>query len=195
MDTRATSRFADIWQPSRPLPAKRVLRDLAGRCLELWGETVLFSRVQVVYNPRLRTTLGRAVLDALRVELNPRLLREHPDQLLSTLAHELAHLVVHVRHRRSAPHGREFRELMRAMDFSPRATHRLPVEHLRRRRGKYLYLHRCGDCGYSFVATRAKRGYYCLACGPDMTWDIFRLPNNPAGRSVADRILRTANRR
>ena len=176
----------DLWTPDRPLPGRDVLLALAGRCGHSWEFPDLNRHVQITYNPRLRTSLGRVVLEERRVELNTRLLREHPHELVGTLIHELAHVVVHVRYGAVPPHGRHFRTLMRAVNLSAKATHDLPVAHLRRRRHrqKYLYLHRCDECGYSFVARSIRRGYYCTDCGPTMNWDVFRTPDTADGRKL-----------
>jgi SprT protein len=82
----------------------------------------------------MRTTLGQARLEEGCVELNPRLLMEHPEELVETLVHELAHLVVYWRYGKVRPHGREFFTLMRAVNLSGKATHTLNVDHLRRKR-------------------------------------------------------------
>ena len=174
----------DLWTPDQPLPGARVLGRLVARCAEAWQEPWLARRARVGYNARLRSTLGRALLDDGRVELNPRLLAEHPEQLVPTLVHELAHLVVHRRYGRVAPHGPHFRALMRSLNLDPGAHHHLPTEHLRQRRRRYLYLHRCDRCGVTFVARRVRRDCYCRACGPDMTWDVWRAPATPQGREL-----------
>jgi SprT-like protein len=171
------------------LPAKRTLAAIADRLGSCWAMPDLSGRVRVGYNGRLRTTLGRAVLAEHRVELNPRLLREHPGQLLPTLAHELAHVAVHLRHGEAAPHGVQWRVLMVSAGFLPTVCHNLPVEPLRRRRRRFRYLHRCSDCGYHFVARRVRRDVYCIACGPEMAWDVFRVPDTPAGRKLLEKLL------
>jgi SprT protein len=191
MDAQATLRtqLGRIWTPEKPLPTRPVLRELTRCCSHHWGAEALLKKASVVYNPRLRTTLGRAILQAMRVELNPHLLNDHPGELVPTLAHELAHLVVYRRHGRVAPHGQQFRHLMAQVGLSAQATHELNVEHVRRRRRrKYLYLHRCSDCGYSFVARRPRRNCYCKACGPEMSWDVFRAPNTAAGQTLLKRL-------
>jgi SprT protein len=192
MDTSAGIKdvLAELWTPEAPLPAQRVLRKLCGLILEAWDADGLQSRIRIVYNARLCTTLGRASLEGMRVELNPHLLREHPGELIPTLAHELAHLVVQSRYGKLSPHGQEFQTLLRALNLSAQATHRLPVDHIRRKRERYLYLHRCSDCGYDFVARSVRRQYYCTACGPEMRWDIFRVPNSAAGRALLLRLRR-----
>ncbi|MFW6065583.1 MAG: SprT-like domain-containing protein [Planctomycetota bacterium] len=174
----------DIWTPASPLPDGRVLRLVVARCGQLWDLPEMPRSVRVGYNPRLRTTLGRASLDDCRVELNIHLLREHPDQLIPTLVHELAHVAVRMRYGASAaPHGREFRTLMAAAGLPAETTHDLPAaKALRRRRRRYVYLHVCGECGYSFMARSVRRDCYCTRCGPEMSWDVYRAADNPAGR-------------
>ncbi len=183
-----TSRFSvdDLWSPGpdASLPGRATLLAIAQRCGRAWEMPHLAQRARIGYNARLRTTLGRAVLDERRVELNPRMLRRHPGELVPTLVHEIAHVAVHMRYGAVAPHGVQWRVLMRAVDMSARATHDLPTDGLTRRRRRYLYLHRCSDCGYTFVARKVRRDYYCVACGPDTPWDVFRVPNTLAGREL-----------
>jgi hypothetical protein len=132
-------RFAmdDLWSPGQPLPAGRLLKRIAARCGRFWQCPDLSCRVRIVYNPRMRTSIGQAHLHQGRVELNPLLLTEHPEEFIDTLVHELAHLVVFWRYGSGVrPHGREFLTLMRAVNLSGKATHELDVEHLRRPRGR-----------------------------------------------------------
>lgn len=178
----------NIRKQAPPLPTMDVLCEMVETLSDAWNCPDLARRVEIGYNPRLTTTLGRAVFNEMRVELNPHLLRENPDELAPTLAHELAHLAVHLRYGRVSPHGREFKTLMRAVNFSGKATHNLPVSHLRQQRTKYLYLHRCNECDYQFVSRSVRRGYYCLACGPKMKWDIFRVPNTSSGLKLLDHL-------
>ncbi|MCK5113497.1 MAG: SprT-like domain-containing protein [Phycisphaerae bacterium] len=179
-----------IWAPTQPLPLKNALRDLADRIGARWGIDDLNQQVRVVYNPRLTTTLGRAILNRGVVELNPRLLAEHPSELIPTLVHELAHIVVHMRFGRVAPHGHHFKMMMGMQNLSARSTHSLPVAHLRRKRKKYLYLHTCSECGYRFVARSFRRSYYCASCGPDMKWDVYRTSNTAAGQKLIKRLCK-----
>jgi SprT protein len=177
-----------IWSPAQPLPARDSLCRLTDRIGSSWGIKTLSRRVKVVYNPKLSTTLGRAILNSDVVELNPRLLNEHPKELIPTLVHELAHVVVHMRFGRVAPHGNHFKVLMEALNFSSKSTHSLPVDHLRRKRKKYLYLHCCSECKYRFVARSFRRNYYCVACGPGMKWDVYRVPNTSAGQKLIKQL-------
>ncbi len=182
-------RTDDLWTPGTPLPAADVLETLAVRLGALWAAGPLMSRTTIRYNPRMRSAAGRAFLEDHRVELNPRLLAAHPEQLIPTLIHELAHVVVHARYGRVAPHGREFKTLMAAAGVTGKATHSMNVEPLRRRR--YLYLHRCPSCGQTFIARKPRRDCYCTACGPEDGWDIWRAPATPKGRELLRRLAAT----
>ena len=189
MDTASSLAVDDIWTPAKPLPRGAVLSAIAARCGHLWRMPDLARSVRIVYNPRLRSTAGRALLKDGVVELNVRLLRDHPDQLVPTLAHELAHIAVYRRRSGDRPHGRRFAELMTALGLSPEATHHLPVAHLTHRRRRYLYLHRCSGCGRSFITRNVRRGYYCTVCGPDMSWRIVRAPNTQKGRKALHQMM------
>jgi SprT protein len=178
--------FDDLWRPApgQALPARPLLLAIAQRCGQAWEQADLAERVTIRYNSRLRTSLGWAVLEECRVELNTRLLLEHPEELIPTLVHELAHLAVFRRYGRVSPHGLQFRTLMRAVRLSGRATHDLPVESLRR--GRFFYLHRCAGCGYTFLARRPRRDCYCRTCGPGPQWKVLRAPATQEGKAALE---------
>lgn len=188
MDAGRTIDLRGLWDAASGLPGPDVLVAVAERCGRAWDMPDLHRRVRIGYNPRLRTTLGRAVLNDRRVELNVRLLRRHPAELIPTLVHELAHLAVHMRYGRVAPHGREFRTLTAAVGMPGGATHDLPVGGLKRTRRRYLYLHRCSDCGATFVARSVRRDTYCRECGPEMSWTVWRAPATSRGRRALEQM-------
>jgi SprT protein len=181
------SLFDDLWQPAPggALPTRQTLLAIAQRCGVAWEMPDLAPKVAIRYNGRLRTSLGWAVLEEGRVDLNTRLLLEHPAELIPTLVHELAHLAIFRRYGRVSPHGMQFRTFMRAVRLSAKATHDLPVESLRRRR--FLYLHRCTGCGYTFIARRPRRDCYCRACGPPSKWRILRAPATAEGKGLLEK--------
>lgn len=110
----------------------RAIEAVIEECLRLWKAEDLASRLQWRWNPRLRTTIGRALLEEGMMELNPLLLGRHPEEMRPVVVHELAHLVVTARHGlRVAPHGAEWKALMRLSGESTRATHDLNVDGLR----------------------------------------------------------------
>ncbi|MBC8328266.1 MAG: SprT-like domain-containing protein [Planctomycetes bacterium] len=115
-------------------PAER-LRAALDEVLELWEVIDLRAAIGIRWNSRLRTTIGRALLDDMLVELNPRLLARHPEQVRHVLVHEAAHLVVRRLHGAGvAPHGKIWKAYMGRAEESSRATHDLDVSGLRARR-------------------------------------------------------------
>lgn len=113
--------------------------------------------LRVVFNERLRTSAGRADFAGGAIELNPRLLDRHPDELVPTLAHELAHLIAGPR----ARHGPRWRAAIEALGFRAEACHRLDVEGLGVARRAWIW--RCGGCGETY--RRRHRGARRFACG------------------------------
>jgi predicted SprT family Zn-dependent metalloprotease len=114
-------------------PAERVQATLDS-VLQLWGVLDLTTAIQWRWNPRLRTTAGRAIFIDMVVEMNPILLARHPEEVEGLLVHEAAHLVVQRLHGRQAPHGEYWKAYMRKAGHSIRATHELDVRGLRRKR-------------------------------------------------------------
>lgn len=114
----------------------------------------------VEFNPRLRSTLGRADFARATVELNPRLLDRHPRELVPTLLHELCHLLAGP----CAKHGPKWRALMEALGLPPRACHDLDTSGARGRRRVWAW--RCRSCGETYVRRhRGARRFRCGDCG------------------------------
>jgi len=101
----------------------------------LWHTPDLPSQVHITFSPRLRASLGRCSPRTGSIRLNPGLLEADPAILREVVCHEAAHVAAWLLHgRRARPHGREWKDLMRAAGYEPRARwphHALP-EALRR---------------------------------------------------------------
>ena len=129
----------------------------------------LAAKIEVHWNPRMRSTAGRAWQGKARVELNPRL-HECPDgEIDRTLRHELAHLVAYFRaarvglRRRIDPHGAEWRRACEEFGIpDEERTHRL--EALKSRRLPLRFRYRCPACERDYPRARPIRRP--LACGP-----------------------------
>jgi predicted SprT family Zn-dependent metalloprotease len=143
---------------ARPVAAlERLARALARR---LGARRRRRDELRVLFNPRLRTAAGRADFAARTIELNPRLLDRHPEELVPTLVHELCHLLAGAR----AGHGPRWRERMSALGLPPHACHRLEVGELAVRRRRWVW--RCLGCGESYRrASRAAHRFRCGDCG------------------------------
>src|ERR1700677_4101215 len=99
-------------EPARstaPTNNNSALQETARNLLRSLGCHDLANRVQVRWNPRMRSTAGTAYPGKALITLNPRLIEFGAEEIDRTLRHELAHLLAHHRvgRRRIAPHGAE----------------------------------------------------------------------------------------
>ena len=137
-------------------------------CAELLrglGLKTLADQVKVVWNSRMRTTAGRAFWPEAKIELNPKLEELAPDEVKSTLLHELAHLVAYARagRKRINAHGVEWRQACADLGIPrERATHSLPLPG-RTMQKKWRYA--CPACGEGFDRVRKMKRYAgCYTC-------------------------------
>lgn len=124
-ERRRIAELLCVWTPE-------AVEEVVEEAMTCWGVARWRNAYRWSWNPRLRTTIGRAFLKEGRVELNPVLLARHPQETRKVVIHEFAHLVAFRRAKREPAHGPTWRALMRAAGQPPRATHTLPVEDLRR---------------------------------------------------------------
>lgn len=145
----------------RKPPSHRSPRALARLALWLAGRLGARRRVAglaVIFNPRLRSSTGRACFRDRVIELNPHLLDRHPEELVPTLAHELGHLVAGAR----AGHGPRWRAAVEALGFQPETCHRLPVDRVARRAWQWI----CPTCAGIWIRHhRGARRFACTSCG------------------------------
>lgn len=125
----------------------------------------LARKVRVSWNPKMRTTAGRAWWPARGIELNPKLKDFDPDEIWRTLKHELAHLVAYERcgRRRIEPHGAEWQLACSDLGIPGEKTcHSLPFERRRLER-KHSYV--CASCSATIQRVRPlKRAVACYEC-------------------------------
>jgi SprT protein len=170
------------------LPTPSELTEQVRTLLGAWGLLERAAAVKADWNPRLRTTAGRAFWNENRIELNPNLLQDHAHSVHEVLVHEAAHLAAFLLHGpRIRPHGREWRQLVRQAGHRPAACHRLPLQGLRRRR--YLYLRMCDPCGHRLIV-RALRYGRCHRCGQRGRWLVLRAGAGAAGHAALRALSR-----
>jgi predicted SprT family Zn-dependent metalloprotease len=139
--------------------------------------------VSVGWNPRLQTTAGRAFAAENRIELNPELLGDWPDEIPAILGHEAAHVAAHrLFGPRVAAHGRHWRALMRLVGLPPEIAHDMPVRTAARRRRSFLYLRICARCGERRVA-RVVRDGVCR-CGANDRYLVLRAAASAQGLAM-----------
>ncbi len=126
------------------------------------GERSLSKRVEIDWNPRMRSTAGRANLQSNTIEMNPKLQAFGEAEVYTTVLHELAHLIAWSRSRHRG-HGADWKKA--CLDLSipnEKATHTLPLPS-RRQKKKWLY--KCSTCKVSIQRVRKiKRKTACVAC-------------------------------
>jgi predicted SprT family Zn-dependent metalloprotease len=168
------------------LPAADELQRRASDLLATWR--VLDTSIVVAWNGRLSTTAGRAFVRKGRVELNPRLLARAPEQVLTVLTHETAHVATFRLFGANVPaHGRHWRALMRHVGHEPAVTHRIPVRGLRRSRRSFHYLRFCEACGDRVIHT-ARRFGRCHGCSARDSFLFLRAPATAQGLAALQRL-------
>lgn len=151
-----------------PRPCLRKDQELTTQCaylLRSLQQETLAEKVVVEWNPRMRTTAGRAFWPCGKIELNPKLRELAPDEVQQTLLHELAHLLAYARvgRRRITAHGPEWRQACADLGIpGESATHSLPLPG---RTMKRQWRYACPACGEGFDRVRKmKRRAACYTC-------------------------------
>ena len=140
----------------------------------------LAERVSVEWNPRMRSSAGRALWPHGLIQLNPRIGEISTREVRRTVLHELAHLIAYERHpyRRIKGHGREWRKACCDVGIpGESATHQLPLP-TRTMRKQWHY--QCPVCRKSFERVRRFKGtvacYHCCQHSNGGSYhDAFRL--------------------
>ena len=142
--------------------------ELTAKCAELCQSLdlpALASRVAVEWNPRMRSTAGRATWPVAVIELNVHLSSISKTEIERTLLHELAHLVTYERlgHGRVPAHGSDWQQACSDLGIpGEKATHRLSLPSRRMKR-QWRYL--CQNCGATIERVRRFKGRVaCYEC-------------------------------
>lgn len=142
-------------------------------CLVTLAETTLIAllaQYPLGYAPRLewrnyRTTAGRAHFEQRLITLSQVVLKS-PEQVVSTLKHEYAHLLAFARFgRKGTGHGPAWRQAMLDLGEQPKVTHSYAVI---RNTSRQVVLVQCTKCGETFTRKRAlpkRRKYMHVRCG------------------------------
>lgn len=147
-----------------------LLQQILQQCEETWNAPGLAGSVEIQVSPRMKRTLGRALLQKRIIRLAGFVVRGPQDALREVLVHEAAHIVAFDRFGTGIrPHGRQWAELMEQAGLPARArvdptTIGLPTHPPTRRRTRTIYEHRCPACQARRLARRAMRRWQCAAC-------------------------------
>lgn len=148
-----------------PVPEGSEQLETARHLLLSIGCSELAARVQVRWNPKMRSTAGVAYPGKALVVLNPRLRQFGAEEIDRTLRHELAHILAHHRagRRRISPHGPEWQKACRDLGLvDEKRCHDLPLP---RRQMARPHIYRCPGCTMEVRRVRPiRRKSACLAC-------------------------------
>ncbi|MDA7865734.1 SprT-like domain-containing protein [Akkermansiaceae bacterium] len=160
-----------------PLSKKGFDGSLTDWCCELvrgLGLADLEQRIEVEWNPRMRSCAGRAFWPVGLIQLNPKLNEISASEVRRTVLHELAHLVAYERnpHRSIKSHGPEWQRACADLGIpDEQATHELalPTRSLKRR-----WKYQCPQCDYAFERVRRFKGAVaCYDCCLKTTGGVF----------------------
>jgi len=138
------------------------LQRIAEEHLRAIGEMHLAKVVRIYWNPRMRSTAGRALLKESIVEMNPHLMRFGQKEVVRTILHEIAHLVAWERYRHRG-HGKEWQYVCVQLGIpGEKATHTLDLP---RRTQRKQWRYKCPRCQLEFDRVRrAKAQSACAKC-------------------------------
>lgn len=156
----------DFGQPQpASIPPIEPWLELGRRLLSGSGHAAAASELQVRWNPRMRSSAGRAFTAKRLIELNPKLAAFGEGEIEATFRHELAHLLAVLRAggRRIAAHGQEWREACRDLGIpGEKACHQLPLP---KRDVARRHRYRCPGCGTEYRRVKPFRSAVaCMAC-------------------------------
>lgn len=170
-----------------------IARPAVRRWCSDWGVPSLAAQLRIVASSRLRTSLGLCAPTRGELRIASFLLDGPRELLLEVLCHEAAHAAAHVLHGKGLrPHGREWRALMEAAGYAPRA--RIPATDLDALAAgglrRVLWLHRCPVCRAHRSAGRPVPEWRCGTCrGAGLRGDLVitrqELGGAPASADVA----------
>jgi len=121
-------------------------------------------RHKAFFNPRLRTTGGRYMLNSHDIEINKKYYEEHGlIELEGIIKHELCHYHLHIERRGYKHRDADFRRLMKEVG-APRHCTPLTLQQERKPRKKRLYV--CTNCGHVYERQRRVdiNRYSCGKC-------------------------------
>ena len=116
------------------------------------------------FNPRLRTTGGRYILQSHNIELNKKYYEAFgEEELIGIIKHELCHYHLHLEGKGYRHCDQDFRDLLRQVQ-APRYCRPLPQQAQQKTKKVYIYV--CSKCGLKYK--RKKRintdKYVCGRC-------------------------------
>ncbi|WP_068986763.1 MULTISPECIES: SprT family protein [Lysinibacillus] len=106
---------------------------------------------QAYFNPRLRSTGGRYLLQSHNIEINPKAYELYGiNELEGIVRHELCHYHLHLEGKGYQHRDKDFRELLKKVG-APRFCSALQTAKTSRKKQRRLYTYRCVKCQHIYV--------------------------------------------
>lgn len=117
-----------------------VFQEYKEKCIDLFGlqDDKEFTKVKLVLNNRMRTTIGRVYYKTGELHLNKRLLDDNPSEIVNTIVHELAHFVDFYKYGNHG-HGKTWARIMKILGLKPTRCHSLDVSKYKREQKPVAY--------------------------------------------------------
>lgn len=106
---------------------------------------------QAYFNPRLRSTGGRYLLQSHHIEVNPKAFEMYGiEEVEGIVRHELCHYHLHIEGRGYQHRDKDFRDLLKKVN-APRFCSTLQTPKVRNKKQRLLYTYRCVKCQQLYV--------------------------------------------
>ena len=117
---------------------------------------------------------GKAFYQLHKLQFNEILALENGQEFMTTVAHEIAHLITHQAYPAAKQHhGPEFRSVMKTIGYDPRTYHTYNVDSVTTKRVKTRYEYMCRVCAKTYEVAKpthakiqAGSSHHCTCKGP-----------------------------
>lgn len=144
------------------------LRQRVKRWARIWKVPGIERRIQISFNARLKSSLGRSDIRKGVVSLNLSLKQQTRQKFLEVVCHEVAHFAVFELYGKNAkPHGSEWRHLMDIAGFEPSTficINKKQAELINTRKSEWIFEHRCPVCQMVRFSSKAVSRWKCGDC-------------------------------
>ncbi|MFP7473465.1 SprT family protein [Niallia taxi] len=127
------------------------------------------------FNPRLRTTGGRYLLNSHNIEINRKYLDElGMEELIGIIKHELCHYHLHINKKGYQHKDADFKNLLRKVE-GPRFCSSLPQEKTQNKPKRTL-IYRCQSCNQIYFRRKKvdMKKYVCGKCRGKLSLEEIR---------------------
>ena len=106
---------------------------------------------QAYFNPRLRSTGGRYLLQSHNIEINPKAFEMYGiEEVEGIILHELCHYHLHIEGKGYQHRDQDFRNLLKEVG-GPRFCSTLQVSKPRDKKQSAIYTYTCLECGQMYI--------------------------------------------